>query len=94
MFILGGGSSFFQCREFAVLHFFGKKIIYIVHGTDIRPAYIDGIREEEEPITNAPYVLEVDGVRAGEGKTERRGEMACARRAARRVARCFGRGPF
>lgn len=46
VFILGGGSSFFQCREFAVLHFFGKKIIYVVHGTDIRPAYIDGIREE------------------------------------------------
>ena len=45
VFLLGGGSSFFQFAEFPLLKLFGKKIIYTFHGTDCRPAYIDGIFE-------------------------------------------------
>lgn len=46
VFILGGGSSFFQFLEFPILRCMGKKIIYTLHGTDVRPPYVDGIRED------------------------------------------------
>jgi len=45
IFIMGGGSSFFRYYEFPIIRLFGKKIIYMFHGTDSRPAYIDGFCE-------------------------------------------------
>lgn len=42
IFIFGGGSTFFRFAEFPILRLLGKKIIYVFHGTDSRPAYIDG----------------------------------------------------
>lgn len=48
-FLLGGGSSFFRFREFPLLRALGKKIIYTFHGTDSRPAYIDGFCEGLTP---------------------------------------------
>jgi hypothetical protein len=49
VFLLGGGSSFFRLAELPVLRAMGKKIIYIFHGTDSRPAYIDGFCEGIPP---------------------------------------------
>ena len=45
VFLLGGGSTFFRFAEFPILKLFGRKIIYTFHGTDARPAYIDGFCE-------------------------------------------------
>ncbi|MDC1527534.1 hypothetical protein N8600_00560 [Gammaproteobacteria bacterium] len=45
VFILGAGSSFFGMRDLLWLRFFGKKVIYTLHGTDARPPYIDGFFE-------------------------------------------------
>lgn len=44
-FILGGGSAFFRYAEIPLLKLFGKKVIYMFHGTDSRPAYVDGFCE-------------------------------------------------
>lgn len=46
--VLGGGSSFFNFREFPLLKLFNKKLIYTLHGTDIRPPYIDGFFDPAE----------------------------------------------
>ena len=46
VFLLSCGNSFFRFKEFPILKFLGKKIIYIFHGTDSRPAYIDGFAQE------------------------------------------------
>ena len=48
-FLLGGGSSFFRFRELPLLRALGKKIVYTFHGTDSRPAYIDGFCESITP---------------------------------------------
>lgn len=45
--VLGGGSSFFNFHEFPLFRWFGKKVVYTLHGTDIRPPYIDGFFEPE-----------------------------------------------
>ena len=52
VFILGGGSSFFRFLDLRIIKFFNKKIIYVFHGTDSRPAYIDGFFEGIEPTNN------------------------------------------
>ena len=40
--ILGGGSSFFRFLDLPLLRLFGRRVIYVFHGTDARPAYLDG----------------------------------------------------
>lgn len=45
-FIMGGGSSFFRFREFPILKLFRKRIVYMFHGTDSRPGYMDGFCED------------------------------------------------
>lgn len=45
--VLGGGSSFFNFHEFPLFRWLGKKVVYTLHGTDIRPPYIDGFFEPE-----------------------------------------------
>lgn len=47
VFLLGGGSSFFRFAEFPILKLLGKRIVYTFHGTDCRPAFIDGIIEDQ-----------------------------------------------
>lgn len=42
VFIFGFGKSFFWLYDLPVLRFFGKKIIFIFHGSDARPPYMDG----------------------------------------------------
>jgi glycosyltransferase involved in cell wall biosynthesis len=56
VFILGGGSSFFRFFEFPILHLLGKKIIYMFHGTDSRPAYIDGFCKESVLTLGPPNI--------------------------------------
>ena len=46
IFIMGCATSFFRYRELPFLKLFGKKIIYIFHGTDGRPAFMDGFAED------------------------------------------------
>ena len=43
VFILGFGSSFFLYLELPVLKLFRKRIVYIFHGSDSRPPYVDGM---------------------------------------------------
>lgn len=52
VFILGGGSSFFRFLDLRILKFFNRKIMYVFHGTDSRPAYIDGFFEGIESSNN------------------------------------------
>lgn len=42
VFILGGGSSFFRFWDLPVLRLLGRRVVYVLHGTDARPAYLDG----------------------------------------------------
>jgi hypothetical protein len=42
VFLLSCNNSFFRFKEFPILKKLGKKIVYTFHGTDSRPAYIDG----------------------------------------------------
>lgn len=42
VFILGYNSTFFFYWDLAILRFFKKRIIYVFHGSDSRPPYIDG----------------------------------------------------
>lgn len=46
VFIMGCATSFLRFRELPILKLFGKKIIYIFHGTDGRPAFMDGFAED------------------------------------------------
>lgn len=46
VFIMGCSTSFFRFRELPLLKLLGKKIIYIFHGTDGRPAFMDGFAED------------------------------------------------
>lgn len=47
VFILGGGSSFFRFLELPVLRLVGRRVVYVLHGTDARPAYLDGAFYQE-----------------------------------------------
>jgi hypothetical protein len=58
VFIMGGGSSFFRFLEFPILKFLGKKIIYVLHGTDARPAYLDGSFYETRHVPERSRTLE------------------------------------
>jgi hypothetical protein len=42
VFIFGFGSSFFRFYDLPILKLLNKKIIYVFHGSDSRPPYIDG----------------------------------------------------
>jgi hypothetical protein len=42
VFIFGFGSTFFQYHELPILKIFKKRIIYMFHGSDCRPPFIDG----------------------------------------------------
>jgi hypothetical protein len=41
-FVFGYRSTFFAYRELGLLHRLGKRIVYCFHGSDARPAYLDG----------------------------------------------------
>jgi glycosyltransferase involved in cell wall biosynthesis len=41
-FIFSCDSTFFGYRELPILSWLGKKVIYVFHGSDIRPPFIDG----------------------------------------------------
>jgi len=42
VFIFGYRSTFFRFRELPILKRLGKRIIYVFHGSDSRPPYLDG----------------------------------------------------
>jgi len=42
VFVFSFGSTFFGYRELPLLRLLGKRIVYVFHGTDHRPAYLDG----------------------------------------------------
>lgn len=60
VFIFCSASSFFRYRELPLLRLLGKTIIYNFHGTDSRPAYIDGFCESrfmsDRGAVRGPYV--------------------------------------
>ncbi|MCB1177782.1 MAG: hypothetical protein KDK36_09405, partial [Leptospiraceae bacterium] len=49
VFIFGYNSTFFYYLDLPVLKFFNKKIIYVFHGSDSRPPYIDGAYIKSKP---------------------------------------------
>ncbi len=42
VFIFGFHTSFFSYVELPLLKLLGKRVIYVFHGSDVRPAYLDG----------------------------------------------------
>lgn len=42
VFLMGGGSSFFRFHELRLMRLLGRRIVYTFHGTDSRPAWMDG----------------------------------------------------
>jgi len=44
VFVFSGGQSFFRRLDLKILKWFRKKLIFIYHGSDIRPCYVDGGR--------------------------------------------------
>ena len=42
VFIFGFGSTFYGFRELPLLKALGKKVVYVFHGSDSRPPYMDG----------------------------------------------------
>lgn len=46
VFIFSGHSSFLRFYDLQILKFFGKKIIYLYHGSDVRPGYMSGVHPE------------------------------------------------
>lgn len=55
VFILGGGSSFLRRVELPLLRLLGKRVIYMFHGTDSRPGYIDGFCEGIPRLSESPF---------------------------------------
>ena len=50
VFVYGFGSTFFGYRELPVLKWLGKRIVYVFHGSDSRPTYLDGAEAKlDEP---------------------------------------------
>ena len=60
VFIFSCGTSFFRYLELPILRLFGRRIIHYFHGTDSRPAYVDGFCESsflpEASATRTAYV--------------------------------------
>lgn len=44
VFVFGFGTSFLRLRELPLLRLLGKRIVFVFHGSDARPPYIDGVR--------------------------------------------------
>lgn len=44
VFVFGFGTSFFRYYDLPIIKALGKKIFYVFHGSDCRPAYIDGTK--------------------------------------------------
>ncbi len=42
VFVLSTGQSFLRWRDLPLLHLLGKRLIFVFHGSEARPAYIDG----------------------------------------------------
>lgn len=72
--VLGGGSSFFNFHEFPLFRLFRKKLIYTLHGTDIRPPYIDGFFDPAE------YDHLIGGLRDNESIAAKTSAVAALRR--------------
>lgn len=57
VFIMGGGSSFFRFWDLPLLRLLGRRVVYVLHGTDARPAYLDGsFYQERHAKTRHPDV--------------------------------------
>jgi hypothetical protein len=41
-FVFGFRTSFFGLRELPILRFLGKRLVFVFHGSDVRPPYMDG----------------------------------------------------
>lgn len=46
VFIFGFAATFYNYKELPLLRFFGKKVIYIFHGTDSRAPYLNAVYNE------------------------------------------------
>lgn len=47
VFVFGFRTSFFGLREIALLHRLGKRLVFVFHGSDARPPYVDGADMDE-----------------------------------------------
>lgn len=51
VFIFGYLSTFFRYRELPILKLLGKRVIYVFHGSDSRPPYLDGYQHGRCSVT-------------------------------------------
>ncbi|MEO7296545.1 MAG: hypothetical protein ABIZ57_10395 [Candidatus Limnocylindria bacterium] len=56
VFVFGFGTSFFRLRDLPLLRLLGKRIVFVFHGSDARPPYIDGVRVAPD---RAPPIAEL-----------------------------------
>jgi hypothetical protein len=54
VFLMGGGSSFFRFRELRLMRLLGRRIVYTFHGTDSRPAWMDGFCQGTSRMSGEP----------------------------------------
>ncbi len=54
VFLMGGGSSFFRFRELRLMRLLGRRIVYTFHGTDSRPAWMDGFCQGTSRMSGQP----------------------------------------
>jgi hypothetical protein len=54
VFLMGGGSSFFRFRELCLMRLLGRRIVYTFHGTDSRPAWMDGFCQGTSRMSGQP----------------------------------------
>jgi hypothetical protein len=58
IFIFGFGSTFFGYRELPLLKLFGKRVVYIFHGSDSRPPYLDGAQTDPHGVVDGDALVE------------------------------------
>ncbi len=57
VFVLSTGQSFLRWRDLPLLHRLGKRLIFVFHGSEARPAYIDGQKMTPERALSIPECI-------------------------------------
>ncbi|MEO7296335.1 MAG: hypothetical protein ABIZ57_09330 [Candidatus Limnocylindria bacterium] len=79
VFVFGFGTSFLRLRELPLLRLLGKRIVFVFHGSDARPPYIDGVRvapDRAPPI--AERLLATNRMKASIRRIERYADVVVA----------------
>jgi glycosyltransferase involved in cell wall biosynthesis len=58
IFIFAYGSTFFDYRELPLLRLLGKRVVYVFHGSDARPPYLDGAQTDAQGVVDGDALVE------------------------------------